>query len=405
MPRDPSNDFWWTALPSIGAAHVTPEVALRVPAVVDALNAVTQPIAHLPLKVFEDLGEGNKRPAPDHPAQRLIERPCPGMTGYEWRGHMQWNLALHHNAYARAIRGADGFLAELQPIHPTMCTPRRRPTGEIVYDVRIDGRAEILSAGDVMHLRALPLDPDGVCGISRVTTNAETIAHALAVQLYGARFFQNDGQAGGWIEFPGVFKDDASRAQFRDAWREASTGRNQHAVRVLEHGAKLHTVQINNEHAQFLETRKEMAIEIARIWNVPPHKIRSLERATFSNIEHQSLEFVTDTIMPWVALWEQRLTDELITRVQPGSRFFFEFNLAGLLRGDIRSRYQAYAVGRQWGWLSVNDIRRLENMNPLPEGDTYLTPLNMAPAGEPPRGDAAEAADAPRLSLIPGGAA
>jgi hypothetical protein len=136
------------------------------------------------------------------------------------------------------------------------------------------------------------------------------------------------------------------------------------------------------EDAQFLETRKFTRSEIAGIYLVPPHKIGDLEHATFSNIEHQSLDFVVNTLRPWLVRWEQAISARLIGEVERKS-IFAEFNVDGLLRGDIQSRYQAYSVARNWGWLSRNDIRRMENMNMIEGGDDYLTPLNMTTLGAP----------------------
>lgn len=407
--RDPGDDFWYRAAPhetSSGTYIVTPETALRLPAAVDALNAITQPLAHLPLKVFRRLAGDAKAAAPQHPAAQVLRSPAVGWTPYEWRGFMQWNLALHNNAYAEMIPGPRGAVDQMVPLHPALTRPERR--GDRVWFQVTDpvtGQQRWLRDDQVWHLKQLPMAPDGVCGISRVITNRDTIAHALAVQEYGARFFANDGQAGGFIELTSDFKDDESRENFKRAFREARTGRKAHGIAVLKPGMSFKAgPERNNDHAQFLETRKEMAIELARIWNVPPHKIRSLDKATFSNIEQQSLEFVTDTLLPWLTLWEQKIKAEIIDPLTlDGEDYFAEFNVAGLLRGDLKSRYEAYAMGRNWGWLSVNDIRRLENMDPLQDGDIYLQPLNMQEAGAPGSVPPAQQATTTTPRLVAGG--
>ena len=149
---------------------------------------------------------------------------------------------------------------------------------------------------------------------------------------------------------------------------------------LLEEGMTFEKVGMTSEDAQFVESRKFGINEVARIFRVPPHMIADLERATFSNIEHMNLEFLTYTMMPWLRRWEQVLNFDIIPPDER-DRFYVEFNPAALLRGDIATRYSAYSTGRQWGWLSANDVRRLENMNSIgPEGDKYLVPSNMWPA-------------------------
>jgi hypothetical protein len=156
-------------------------------------------------------------------------------------------------------------------------------------------------------------------------------------------------------------------------------------VAVLEEGMKWQRIGISASDTQFIEARKFQIEEIARIFRVPPHLIGHLERATFANIEHQSLEFVQHTLLPWLRRWEQAISTRLMSEQESVSHYS-EFLVDGLLRGDIQSRYSAYAVGRQWGWLSADDVRRLENMEPLPQnaGTDYLVPLNMIPAGTTP---------------------
>lgn len=394
--RDPGDDFWYgdAPIPTAAAEMVTPRRALQIPAVVDALSAITQPIAHLPLKVFRRTGNDDKEPATDHPATRLLANPsADGLTRHEWRGTMQWNVGLHANAYAEWVFDDDG--AAGWTLHDPSRVRAETAGGRLRFYWVHDGSQVRRVMPDMMwHLKTVPLDADGICGLSPLHTNAETIAHALAVQAYGARYFANDGQQGGVLEFEQPFKSAEDRDNFLKAWRRARTARNAHRDAVLDNGGKYNRQQINNQHSQFLETRMQMAVEIARIWHVPPHKIRSLDRATHSNIEQQSLEFVTDTMLPVFSLWETSIQHNVIRPLSEAAgldpdEYFAEFNAAGLLRGDLLSRYRAYALGRQWGWLSVNDIMRLENRSPIgAEGDVYLQPMNMQPAGEPLTDDA-----------------
>lgn len=219
--------------------------------------------------------------------------------------------------------------------------------------------------------------------MSPIDAARHSIGAQIAATEYAARFWANDARPGGIIKHPGHFKDADSKTNFIRAWQRALTGANRHKVNVLEHGMEYQETRLTNEQSQFLETRKYQNEDIARIFRLPPHKVGINEHSTFSNIEHQGLEFVTDTMLPWLKRWEQAIRRDLI--LEPERPVIFaEFNVDGLLRGDIESRYRAYAIGRNWGWLSVNEVRAKENLNGIGEdGDVYLQPLNMQPAGEP----------------------
>ena len=193
----------------------------------------------------------------------------------------------------------------------------------------------------------------------------------LACEEYGASFFGNGASPSGVLEHPGVIKNPE---RVRDAWQRAYGGRNAHKVAVLEEGMKFTPIAIPNNEAQFLETRKFQIEEIARMYRVPLHMIGDLDHATFSNVEHLSLDFVKYSLDPWIVRWEQSLQKALLSDSEKG-QYFVKFNVDGLLRGDYASRMQGYAIARQNGWMSANDIRELEDMNMLSEeegGNLYL---------------------------------
>jgi len=225
---------------------------------------------------------------------------------------------------------------------------------------------------------------------------------ALAAQDYGARFFANDAKpTGGWIEFPGSFKDMEAKKVFRESYQQAQSGPNRGKVLVLENGMKFHEVGVTNKDAQFLELRKFQITDIARLFRVPPHMIADLERATFSNIEQQSLEFVMHTMTPWAERWEASIESELLLE---GDDIEIEFDFANLMRGDAASRSSYYQSGIQNGWLTRNEARVSENLNPIDGLDQPLRPLNMVEE------DAAEeleidtqtkAAELPKLPKLP----
>lgn len=382
--RDPADDRWWNPIfSSLSAAgvNVTPESALTVPAVVDCLRVLTEPITTLPLVLYRRTPTGRERIL-DHPVLRVLRvRPNALQTPFEFRAVMQWNLAFHRNAFAEMRTGPAGEILELVPLDPMRVQIEQDAAGDVRYRYQAPDNSErVFLPGELMHLKAPPFTSDGIAGVPVYQFGRDAIGYALAVQHYGSRWFKNSGISGGVIE--AAFTDDAARRAFMQAWRESRTGDNAHRDAILPPGAKYHPIRINNEDAQFIEARKEAAYDIARLFRVQPHKIGLLDRATFSNIEQQSIEFVTDTLLPWLTLWEQAIERDLLLERERGE-IGVHFNVAGLLRGDIHSRFKAYAIARQWGWMSVNEIRELEDMNPVEGGDSYLVPLNMADAAEP----------------------
>ena len=228
----------------------------------------------------------------------------------------------------------------------------------------------ILRQEDVLHIPGLGFD--GLIGYSPIAMARNAVGMTMACEEYGASFFANGANPGGVLEHPGVLKDPA---KVRDSWNAVYRGTtNAHKIAVLEEGMKYQQIGIPPEEAQFLETRKFQINEIARLFRIPPHMVGDLEKSSFSNIEQQSLEFVKYTLDPWVIRWEQALKKSLFLPEEK-KEFFIKLNVDGLLRGDYQSRMNGYAIGRQNGWLSTNDIREMEDMNPLPEeegGNLYL---------------------------------
>jgi HK97 family phage portal protein len=234
----------------------------------------------------------------------------------------------------------------------------------------------------VHHVRWMSIN--GYTGLSPILLHANAIGHAQAIQQYAGKSFMNGTALSGVIERPGTpIKDQASIDKITDAWAAKFGGSgNAKKVAFLQEGMTFKPLSMTNVDAALIEALRLSTIDIARIYKIPAHMVNELERATFSNIEHQEIQFVIYTLLPWIKRHEQAKTRDLLL---PSERkqYFIEYNVAGLLRGDQASRYAAYAVGRQWGWLSINDIRRLENMPPVKGGDVYLSPLNMVDASKP----------------------
>ncbi len=386
--RSPGGEFWFqpVSMRTASGARVSPDSALRLAAVYACVRVLSETMASLPLVVYRARPDGGKDRVTDHWLYRLLaKRPNRFQNPFEWREMLQGHLALRGNAYNQIITNPRGEVTELMPMHPDRVRLELLPSGDFRYRFtdRL-GTENILSRGQVWHLRGL--SSDGLMGLSPIDLARESLGMALAAQDYGARFFANDAKpTGGWIEFPGSFKDNEAKKVFRESYQQAQSGANRGKVLVLENGMKFHEVGVTNKDAQFLELRKFQITDIARLFRVPPHMIADLDRATFSNIEQQSLEFVMHTMTPWAERWEASIESELLLE---GDELEVEFDFANLMRGDAASRASYYQSGIQNGWLTRNEARIAENLNPLEGLDEPLRPLNMVEEGDAGNQDA-----------------
>ena len=376
----PKNSSWFSppsfffGTSSSGKA-VNEKTALQTTAVYACVRILAETIASLPFHTYRYTLNGKEK-AIEHPIYYLLHsEPNPEMTSFVFRETLMTHLLLWGNAYAQIIRDGRGRVLGLYPLLPNKVIVNRNQHGELVYQYEKDGQTYFLRSYEVLHIPGLGFD--GLIGYSPIAMAKNAIGMAIATEEYGAKFFANGANPGGVLEHPGVVKDPA---RIRESWNAVYQGSsNAHRVAVLEEGMKFQSIGIPPEQAQFLETRKFQLNEIARIFRIPPHMIGDLEKSSFSNIEQQSLEFVMYTLDPWVVRWEQAIQRALFTENEK-RQYFVKFNVDGLLRGDYQSRMNGYAVGRQNGWLSANDIRELENLNRIPEdlgGDLYLINGNM----------------------------
>lgn len=379
--RSAADDFWYgpVSKPVAAGVAVTVETALKLPVVYDCLQVLSQTVGGLPFAIFERSADGSKQRRDQHPLMVALSDPNPETTDVEFFGQMVFDLASEGNFFAEIRAGRLGPITELWRHEPSsVCVERLSDGSKRFKIVGDDGTTRFFDEDSMWHIKVFPHCEGGLRGMSPIHAGREAIGAALAVQDYSARFFANDCTPPFVLEHPTQFKDQESRDNFLGAIKRWWGGTRRHSPGLLEYNIKMKRVGVNNEEAQFNATKQALDHALARIWRMPPHKVGLLDRATNNNIEHQGLEFVTDTLLPWLRLIEKSIRKHLIIA---SDRFFFEFNVAGLLRGDLKSRYEAYAQGRQWGWLSVNEIRKLENMNPVPGGDARLQPLNMVPIG------------------------
>ena len=369
---------------SAAGKRVNERSAMQMTAVYSCVRILAEAVAGLPLHLYRYKEDGGKEKALDHPLYLLLhDEPNPEMSSFVFRETLMTHLLLWGNAYAQIIRNGRGEVMALYPLMPDRMAVDRDDKGQLYYEYTTSADDAPISKGsivrlkpsDVLHIPGLGFD--GLVGYSPIAMAKNAIGLAIATEEYGSKFFANGAQPSGVLEHPGTIKDPQ---RVRDSWMSQFGGSaNSNKIAVLEEGVKYTPISISPEQAQFLETRKFQINEIARIFRVPPHMVGDLEKSSFSNIEQQSLEFVKYTLEPWLVRWEQSIQRTLFSADEK-KRYFVRFNVEGLLRGDYASRMNGYAVGRQNGWMSANDIRELENLDRIPAeegGDLYLINGNM----------------------------
>jgi len=378
----------WFSGGSATAAGVTVnhDTALQYSAFFGGVRVIAEDLGGLPLHVYERLERGKRR-APEHPLYSLLhDEPNDMMTSVQLREVMQGHMLTWGDGVAYVVSDPrTGTIEELWPLRPDRLKIKVRRTGAGTFERFYDyadsenGIYARLSAEQVLHVSGLGFD--GVRGYSVVEYGRNSIGLGLATEHFGSAFFGNGSKPGGVLQHAGTVSDPA-RKRIKADWENLHRGLDKaQRIAILEEGVTWQSIGIPPNDAQFLETRKLQVTEMARWLRLPPHKIGDLERATFSNIEQQQLDYVTTALRIWLVRWEQAIHSQLIAPFER-RRFYAEHLVDGLLRGDTVARYQAYAVGRNWGWLSADDVREKENMNPLPDGqgEVYLIPLNTVPA-------------------------
>lgn len=355
---------------------------MRVAAVFACVRVIAESMAQLPLILYRQLENGKER-AKDHPLYRVLHtRPNRWQTPYEFKRMLSGHAVLRGTGYAKIVSTNGRAIDELIPVHPDRVRPFWSPNGMPAYEYSPpdNGPAKVILSSEMFVIRGY--SDDGLSGMNPIRLHREAIGLSLATEEHGARLFSNGVRPSGVLKMPSHFKDQSARVNFKKSWKEAYAGSSKTGETiVLEDGLDWTQIGMTSEDAQFLETRKFQRSEIASIFRVPPHMIGDLDRSTNNNIEQQSLEFLTHTLGPWITGFEQAVTRDLIEKARQ-EELYAEFLVDALLRGDISARYTAYATGRQWGWLSANDIRRKENMNIIDHGgDEYIKPVNMMPLG------------------------
>lgn len=378
----------WGATTAAGVP-VNTDNALKLSVVWACVRLLSETIASLPLMIYRRLPDGGREEATNHPLYDLLhDRPNATQTAIEFRQMLGAHALLRGNGLARILPGARGFADQLVPLHPDRVQFKYLADGRLRYEVRnADNTIEVLGDEDILHLKGLSLD--GKVGVSVITYAREAMGLDLAAEAYGARYFANGAEPRGVLKHPKGLSDPGFK-KLKESWDEAHSGANQHKVAILEEGMDYVPVGLSNKDSQFLELRTFQAEDECRWFGVPPHMVGLTSKVTSwgSGIEQLGIAFVTYTLLPWLKRWEQAITRDLILAPQT---YFVEHVVAGLLRGDLASRYNAYQIGLQNGWLSPNEIRQLENMNPRAGGDAYKAidaGVSSVPASRPPAREA-----------------
>jgi len=339
-------------------------------------------VAALPLILYRRLSTDPKEPgrerATNHPLyEKLHSLSNPRQTAFQTMALTVTSLMLRGNGVSFIQRNQRNAVHGIYPLRWDQIEIRRhRNTGELIYTWSPqDSAPQDFLPEEIWHVQGLGVD--GVQGLSPIALMRESIGHGLALQEYGSRFFSNSASPSGALEVPGEMGDEAYQ-RLRQSIEEKRTGlKNAHTVLLLEEGAKWNQIGISPEDAQFLESRKFNRSEVASWYGIPPHLVGDLEKSTFSNIEQQSLEFVIYYLLPWLVNLEQTVTRDLLSEGERRT-MFAKFNIAGLLRGDSAARSDAQRTGVMGGWISRNEVRAMEELNPLPGLDDMIVPLNVA---------------------------
>jgi HK97 family phage portal protein len=356
---------------------VTQETAMRISAVYACVRVLAESVAQLPLIYYERIGNKKERAIAQRMYTILHDAPNEFQTSFEFRETCMAHLCLRGKAYAYISRSSTGEVLELLPMMPDRVEAKQNKDWSISYKFK-DASNNLIPLQQNQVFRLIGMSLDGFNGMNPIAYQRETLGIALAADKHTALTFKNGAKMTGILTNPGHFSTTDVAKRVKESWDASANGNNAFSTPLLEDGLDWKQVSMSNRDAQYIESRKYNTEDIARIFRVPPHKIGHLEKATNNNIEHQGLEFVTDSMMPWLVRWEQSIARDLLTPVQR-QRYFAEFLVDGLLRGDTTARGEFYTKLWNLGAMSPNEIRAKENMNPRDGGDQYYVPLNMEP--------------------------
>lgn len=365
---------------------ITPSTSLTIPTVFQAVTVISGDVAQLPFELYRRDDDDNRTRAKEHPAYSLLKRkPNRYMTALQFKMVMQCHVLLWGNGYAHIQRDSLGRPIALWPLLPSVTKPIMDDQGRLMYETEIGAEGQrkkkTYRASNVLHIRGLGFD--GITGHSVVSLARDSWGMSKAAEKHGGNYFKNFATPQGILSLPGSKLTPEMAEQTKKDWKTLNSNDNDHDIAVLAGGMTFQPLSMSNKDSQFLESRQFQRTEIASWFNLPPHKVNDLSRATFSNIEEQSRDYLNTSLMRWLVTWQEEVDTKLLSDSEyEQGEVYSEFNVNAFLRGDIKSRYEAYATGVTNGWLNRNEVRRMENLNSVDGLDEYLVPLNMGNSGE-----------------------
>ena len=360
--------------PSKSGVQITKDNAMNISGVYAAVKLLSDSISSLPIHLIKE-SKDKKEKDYTNPLYKLVSKePNKLMTSYTWRQIFMPHILLWGNAYAvidwdkKTMRPK-----QLMPVHPSKVKVEVKK-GIAIYTIQLENKEIVVDQSNIVHFRGLG---DEIQGKSVIEYAKDNLGLGKAAEDFGSKFFSNGAAIGGIYEHPSQLSDKAYNNLQKSLERRAGGLSNSHKILILEEGMKFTTTSIPPNAAQFLETRKFSINDVARWFGVPPHMIADLERATFSNIEQQNLNFSQFSILPYVVLIEQELNRKLLREDEKES-MYFKLNMDGLLRGDMQSRYTAYQIGIQNGIVNPNEVRRKEDLDAYEGGNDYFMAANIS---------------------------
>ncbi len=366
-------NYNWSELGFSGSTltgqRVTEQSAMAIPAVFACVRVLAESCGSLPLMVYKRKPDGTKSRARDFSLYKLVhDSPNPFMDSVSLFELLVGHCALRGNAYAYIDRDQNGTIQALWPLLPQNMTVKV-DNGILVYEYFQDGQKKPYSWRDILHIKGLTFD--GVVGLSPLAMLRDTIGRAQAINEYSGKYFSNDARPGGILRHPGKLGDEAA-GRLKKSWRDAYQGSgNSHGTAILEEGMEYHAVGLSPEDSQMIDSQKFSVIDICRAFRVPLNLVQDHDRSTYSNVTEQNRSFVVHTLVPWLTRIEQACNRVLFTELEK-RKYFCEFKLDNLLRGDQKTRYECYQIGIEKKFLTRNDVRGFENLSPLPGGDEFV---------------------------------
>ena len=361
---------------------ITPSNALTIAPVFQAINLISGDVAKLPLDVYQrrdDLGTNGRQKDDNHPAQKLIHyRPNAEMGAFQFWRRLMFHALLWSNAYCLIVRNGQGQPIELLPLLPDRTSPRREKDGTLFYVSEIDGNLEAFAASNILHIEQMSIN--GMADCQLVYKARESFALSLAAEEFASKYFRYGGRIGGILEVPaGMTKKGADNleAGYRKTYEKVD---NAFKTVILRDGAKFHQAQFTPEQTQMVAARQEQVKEIARWFNLPPHKLGDDSKASYNSLEQENRAYLNGCLSHWLNAIQSECWLKLLSPAeQEANTHFIEYNVRGLIAADIATQYQIFRTGIEAGILSPDEVRAMQNMNPRPDGmgDKYLRPLNM----------------------------